>query len=663
MRLNVKFSLTVSMLSLISIAITGIMLACISVMIRINHYEQLLLEEENIFQETMNYSDYIAARKAEVTLIHDNWKALTDEAGKKMNEIGSSSVRKIFTPSINEKIDALSSLWEMLEEKFTLIDEIYKDISKLEISNSLKRALSESGFLPAIALNPDSTVMKELEFNISKVKKTTQTIQTICDSFENTIREISSEINDMIERTYNIFFILAGGITVVISILAIFLATRITRRIVRRINDLQDLTSKLAQKDFSMRLEQSGSDEIYELSKDLNSTVGILNDFLITVKKTAADAALSGQSINDSAISTATATHQIKANTEALGKLVDKLSAAVNRSMDATGQMIDVSGTLIQDNARQSSAISTSQKTISNIASDLEQIAQTAEEKTNTAQRIHQLVESGDEKIYATYNFLQKVNSQLDEVADIVDIINDIAEQTNILSMNAAVESAHAGDAGKGFSVVAEEIRQLAESTADNATRITSSLYAIISTVKDANASSKNAADAFQAVRDQTKDMITSLSEITNGIKGVDEDMHRVTDNNTELSFAANKISDSYDKLSMHQQLVSSEMASMNNVFNQVQTDIKKIRGQTSDIVSKMIDINNKSTETCTKMEKLDTTLAEFTTLDLTLHSMDDVLEMDDLTSTVPASTIVPIDDDNEEEAEMTEISMDDFFV
>ncbi|MBR5867440.1 MAG: hypothetical protein IKZ04_05975, partial [Spirochaetaceae bacterium] len=179
----------------------------------------------------------------------------------------------------------------------------------------------------------------------------------------------------------------------------------------------------------------------------------------------------------------------------------------------------------------------------------------------------------------------------------------------------------------------------------------------------------------------QTKEMITSLHEITNGIKTVDEQMHNVTDNNTEFTFASNKISDSYDKLSMHQHLVSNEMSSMNSIFKTVQTDIRKIKSQTADIVSKMIDINTKSTETCKKMEKLDTSLAQFTTLDLSAHSINDFETAEGIGSST-ISTIMPITNDDEIDIDgfeiedvttvdvnfddiqggTTEISADDFF-
>lgn len=639
-----------------------VMIISMSAIIKINECERILLLEQNVFQETMNFYDMIAARGIEINLILEKWQELTESAANYMNEITNNPARIYFTTEINEKIDILSDLWVMLEERFKQLDPIYESIAQTHgLNTGAKLSISSSGFLSAIAMNNDIPAMKDLEFSVNNIRRTIQKIQSICDSFESTIVTISEEIANLIKTAYRIFMILVITITTSVSALALLLATRITRKVVRRINKLQDLTSKLSQKDFSMRIDATDNDEIYELSEDLNSTVGILNDFLITVKKTAADAEQSGHSINDSAISTATATHEINANTESLGKLVDKLSAAVTKSMDATNQMIQVSEVLLDDNTRQTAAIHANQAIVVDMAENLGNIALMAEEKTASAQKIQQLVQNGDEKIFSTYSLLKDINGQLDEVAEIVNIINDIAEQTNILSMNAAIESAHAGESGKGFGVVAEEIRQLAESTADNATRITSSLYTIISTVKDANTTSKSAADAFQLVSEQTKDMIVSLGEITTGIRDVNSNMHQITGKNTELSNSSNKITDSCDKLSAHQNLVSSEMNSMSNIFHQVQSGIREIKSGTANIVTKMIDINTKSSETCAKMEKLDYTLAEFTTVDFSLHGMDGIGEGDTIEDGTITSSIVPITEEEPDENGMTEVSTDEF--
>ena len=682
MRLKTKISLTVTIFSLISLILIGIMLGCISIIISTSQYEQYLLKEHSAFQTMRNYNNQINASSVNISKLYNEWINIVDNVDNYMDEINNLPIRKFFTSEINTKIDKVDELWNLIQFSCKEVNTAYRNISKSKIDDSIKVELLNKGFLPLVSTYQDNVEFAEIRTNIAKANRVFQKIKFNCDSFEYLINDIAKDINNQVNIAYKFFIILSISISLFVFILAFILSKRMTNKIIRRIYKLQDLSSKLAQKDFSVQIEvEEGNDEIYNLSKDLINTVSDLNDFLVAVKRTSAEAESSGNSINNSAISTANATHQIKANTEELNKQVDKLSHALKKSMDATNQMIQLSDTLIEDNSKQTSAIKSTQDTISSITINLDSIAEVAEEKTNVAKKIHQIVEDGDEKIYNTYNFLQNVNSQLDEVADIVDIINDIAEQTNILSMNAAVESAHAGDAGKGFSVVAEEIRQLAESTADNATRITSSLYAIINTVREANSASKSAAESFQVVRRQTKEMITSLHEITNGIKTVDEQMHNVTDNNTEFTFASNKISDSYDKLSMHQHLVSNEMSSMNSIFKTVQTDIRKIKSQTADIVSKMIDINTKSTETCKKMEKLDTSLAQFTTLDLSAHSINDFETAEGIGSST-ISTIMPITNDDEIDIDgfeiedvttvdvnfddiqggTTEISADDFF-
>lgn len=659
MRLKTKISLTVTILSLVSLLLIGTMLGSISVIIKINQYEEHLLKEHNDFQSVRNYNNYINAQSANTAKLYNEWINLVDKVSNHAEYLKQLPIRRFFSVDTNTKIDKLHEAWSLIKFNLKEVNTAYKNISKLEINDALKQELLAKGLLSTIMKYQDSDDIREIRTNVAKANRVFNKIQLNCDSFEYMINDVSNDINNQMAKVSKIFFILSASIALLIFCLAIILSSYFTRKNIRRLNLLQDLSSKLAKKDFSARIEiEDGDDEIYNLSRDLVNTVSDINDFLVAVKRTSSEAENSGNSINNSAISTANATHEIKSNTETLNKQVAKLSTALKKSLDATNQMINLSDTLIEDNTRQTAAIKSTQDTISSIAVNLDSIAEAAEEKTNIAKKIHQTVEDGDEKIYNTYNFLQNVNSQLDEVADIVDIINDIAEQTNILSMNAAVESAHAGEAGKGFSVVAEEIRQLAESTADNATRITSSLYAIINTVREANTASKSAADSFQVVRRQTKEMITSLVEITNGIKSVDEQMHNVSDNNDEFTFASNKISDSYDKLSMHQHLVSNEMSSMNSIFKTIQTDIKRIKSQTADIVSKMIDINTKSTYTCKKMEKLEASLAEFTTLDLSAHSND--MDIAEELGNSSFNTIIPIAEDEDIDLELDDVSVED---
>ena len=201
-----------------------------------------------------------------------------------------------------------------------------------------------------------------------------------------------------------------------------------------------------------------------------------------------------------------------------------------------------------------------------------------------------------------------------DEVKNIVTIINSVANKTNLLSMNAAIESAHAGEAGKGFGVVAGEIRSLAEETQKNAIRINDVVQNIVNSVYAANESSKEASVAFGKVSKQAESIITSLQEITSGIGRIDQQMHQIKDRTEETAEAADKINSYCGEISEKQLLVSKEVTSINDLFVDTTISIKKMRQGTEDITKRMKEVSNSSKDSYKNMTDLENILEEFKT-------------------------------------------------
>jgi len=180
--------------------------------------------------------------------------------------------------------------------------------------------------------------------------------------------------------------------------------------------------------------------------------------------------------------------------------------------------------------------------------------------------------------------------------------------------MNAAIESAHAGEAGMGFAVVAGEIRGLAENTSANAKRIKEAIEEIVKTVNGANEASIQASTAFGKVRVNANDVVQSLQEISNGIQGIDSQMQVIRDKTEVTAQAANEINGYSNRLAESQKTVSEEVSSMNNRFAQAQNGIHEIKRGTTDIVNRINEVSENSKDSYKNMTDLENILEEFKT-------------------------------------------------
>ena len=431
----------------------------------------------------------------------------------------------------------------------------------------------------------------------------------------NPLMEQSSDLIDEVvnkqEQTIAIAIIIIAIISC-ISITTIILS--VTNNVARKIIRVKDMTQTLANKDFTVSVVPKGSNEIRSLMKNINLMVEEINNFFTVVKVTASRAISSGYTINDAANSTATATAAIDENIKKIMTQFDQMIETVGKAVMVISDMNVQVDTLVDNNESQAIAIEESSKAVNHAAGTLEHIRTMATERSSMAQEMHVLIEDGDQKITSTNELLTVISDQLDEVKEVIDIIDNVAEQTNLLSMNAAIESAHAGEAGKGFAVVAEEIRNLAESTSENAATIAEVINKIIESVKNANTSSNEASVAFRKVSHHADDVVTSLKEITEGIESIDNQMQQIKIKSEEEFAAADKISSYCKKLAEQQKTVSQDVDAMNDKFFEATSAIKKIKEGTTDIVDRMVGVSVASKESYKNMTDLENILEEFKT-------------------------------------------------
>jgi methyl-accepting chemotaxis protein len=616
MKLNKKFSLLVIWLGFQTVILSLLLIFMFNTVFQLKDFQSRLAGAQYAYERLSGFTNTVDARGVDMDTMYSEWTERLDEANKQFAELNTHKARSYMDSDMNEMVDNIGSLWGVLEGQLTDLSASYEQLSKEPVSSMFKNTVRQSGFKNAIEMYQSVENVSDTEFQLNSIRIKEGSIYYAYESFTELVNNLSAAMTDLVDTQRRNSNVLMLSITILSALIMVVIVRLTTKSMTKRIYDIQKMTTGIAGKDFTIRGTVSVKDEVGDLQRDLNETVGHLNEIFLRVKKSAEIAESSSLSINNAAGETAAATHQINASIESMTKQFDMLSSAVRRSLESIAQMNSVSSVLVQDNTVQSKSIEESNVAIKEMAKTLEEMSVMANSRTQSAQEMQQLVLDGDEKIAATNTLLEEITSQLDEVREIVTIINAIAEQTNLLSMNAAIESAHAGDSGKGFGVVAEEIRTLAEGTGENAKRITNSIYAIIDKVKEANSSSSTASEAFTKVSERTQDLLSSLRDISEGIASIDDRTKRIADRTNEIAGAADKINGYCEKLSEHQEIASTQVTTMNDVFSQAMNGISEIRDGTEDIVQRMRTVSEMSSDSCTKMSDLESVLSEFKTND-----------------------------------------------
>jgi len=292
----------------------------------------------------------------------------------------------------------------------------------------------------------------------------------------------------------------------------------------------------------------------------------------------------------------------------------DNVSAAVRNAISALESMTSFLGTFVGDITYQNSTVSESSRSIAQMHESITLISRKGQEKVLQIENLKKIANEGEEKIEHTESLLSGVTTQLDDVYAFIEMINSIAEQTSILSMNAAIESAHAGEAGKGFAVVADEIQKLAESTAENAQLITSTLTEIIANVQKARTSSQVATTAFANTSGVIAELSATLNEIVNEISSVDDKSTKVSEQSSMIARSTGELSNKTSKLDVLRKTVVEEIGQMEAIFAEARNGISEINIGTGDILSRIMNINESSRQNKGKMENLHAMLNEFKT-------------------------------------------------
>ncbi len=404
-------------------------------------------------------------------------------------------------------------------------------------------------------------------------------VRAYLDDMENMIDEYTTVYLDDVNHTMSTLSTILTVCMILIMIGCLFIALLIGKYFSKSIAIAKEGVTSLAERDLTKQPERIDSrDELGDLTKATQGLFEMMRKIMHNLNDTAVELFDSTDKLNTNTSESTAATTQI---TEAINEMAKNISGQARDTEVASGEVNVLLG-IVEKNNKSAQNLTGASDTIRNATTEGMTVVNELQETTNKSQRTF-------EDIFAV---ISEMNNSATKIGEASSLISGIATQTNLLSLNASIEAARAGEAGKGFAVVANEIRQLAEQSANAVRTIDNMLAELQSNAHKAEMQStdvkkvvKQQGANVEATKAKYMQIVTTIDAINkeiNGLQKVSETMNdsckSVVDLIANLSAGAEENAATSEETSASAEYILTSMHSMKevgNTVNQLAKDLK----------------------------------------------------------------------------------------
>ncbi|MDN6320435.1 MAG: methyl-accepting chemotaxis protein [Marinobacter sp.] len=403
-----------------------------------------------------------------------------------------------------------------------------------------------------------SALLDKFEANISAAPyvllEIESNLQTVARRAVETARALQEVQLQRMKKQYNSAITMLVVVTLVAVLVAALIAWLLTRAITRPVNEVVEIANKVASGNLTVEVRNDRGDEFGQLLAAFSAMVTNLRELIRGIDTGAASIASASEELS-------TVTHQTSQGVAEQQSQTDQVATAMNE-MVAT----------VSDVARSAEAAF--------------QAANDASEKSNSGEKsVKETLHFVGELSKQSANVMQQLNglqTATNNIGTVLDVIKSVAEQTNLLALNAAIEAARAGEQGRGFAVVADEVRSLAQRTQSSAGEIETLVENLVSSAETsvssmetgiklaeqtleraeyAGTTIRETAEAVDEIRNHNSQIATAAEQQTSVAEDINKNVTQIRDVGDQSAASAEQVSAASDELAQLAEGLSGQIA------------------------------------------------------------------------------------------------------
>ncbi|MDH5511077.1 MAG: methyl-accepting chemotaxis protein [Nitrospinota bacterium] len=372
-------------------------------------------------------------------------------------------------------------------------------------------------------------------------------------------------------------FILVFG--VIGAILIIAAAMAVSRSIAKPVVDAVRVVEEIAKGDFTQSIHVTSNDEIGRLSGSINEMVHQLKEMFMIISGNSRTLASASEELSAVSSQLASGSEETTSQAGAVAGATEQMSANINNMASAVEEMSMNVGTVSSGAEQMSQNMNAVSSAVEEMTASINEIAKNAREASKVAGQATDMSSNAS----STMNTLGVAAKAIGEVTE---VIKRIAEQTNLLALNATIEAASAGDAGKGFAVVANEIKELANQSANAAEDI---------------------ASRIGGVQDNTSQAVKVIAEVASIIGVINQSVEVITHSVEQQTRAASEIANNVAQAASGANNIASSIAEVAKGANDVSRNTGEAARGANEVASNIQGVSKSANDTSASAQQVST--------------------------------------------------------